>query len=57
MRLNEISGHVIDAAMKVHALGPGLLGSAYEACLRHELVRRGLQVEQQVSLPVIYDGV
>ena len=58
MELNEISGHVVDAAMKVHsALGPGLLESAYEACLKHELVKRGLQVEQQVNLPVIYDGV
>lgn len=58
MELNEISGQVVDAAMKVHsALGPGLLESAYEACLKHELVKRGLRVEQQVGLPVVYDGV
>ena len=44
--------------MKVHsALGPGLLESAYEACLKHELTRRGLKVLSQVTLPVIYDCV
>ncbi len=43
--------------MKVHsALGCGLLESAYEACLAHELVKRGVAVERQVALPVIYDG-
>ncbi len=56
--LNEISGQVIDAAMKVHSRpGPGLLESAYEACLRFELGRRGLQVRSQVELPVRYDEV
>nr|NIR61573.1 GxxExxY protein [Gammaproteobacteria bacterium] len=40
--INEISGDVVDASMKVHAaLGPGLLESAYETCLAHELTRRG----------------
>jgi GxxExxY protein len=44
--------------MKVHtALGPGLLESVYEKCLKHELAKRGLRVETQVWLPVIYDGV
>ncbi len=58
MDINEISGAVVDAAMKVHtALGPGLLESTYEACLAHELRKRGLQVASQVSLPVSYDGV
>ncbi len=57
-RINQISGEIVDAAMKVHtALGPGLLESAYEACLKHELTRRGLKVLSQVTLPVIYDGV
>lgn len=56
--LKAISGHIVDAAMKVHsALGPGLLESAYETCLKHELVKRGLEVESQVELPVLYDGV
>jgi GxxExxY protein len=57
MELNEISGHVVDAAMKVHsALGPGLLENAYEACLRYELEKRGVRVKAQVGLPVVYDG-
>jgi GxxExxY protein len=55
---NEISGAVVDAAMKVHsALGPGLLESAYAICLKHELVKRGLKVAAEVPLPVVYDGV
>jgi GxxExxY protein len=54
----EISGAIIDAAMKVHtALGPGLLESAYEACLAYELRKGGLAVETQVELPVVYDGI
>jgi GxxExxY protein len=58
MDINEISGQIVDAAMKVPtALGPGLLESAYEGCLVHELRKRGLQVQQQVVLPVRYDGV
>ena len=56
MDINEISGAVVDAAMKVHsALGPGLLESTYEACLAYELRKRGLQVATQVGLPVVYD--
>jgi GxxExxY protein len=43
--------------MHVHSLlGPGLLESAYEACLAHELKKRGLHVGRQVGLPVVYDG-
>jgi len=58
MDLNEISGQIVDAAMKVHsALGPGLLESAYEACLLYELRKRGLKTENQVELPVVYDNV
>lgn len=56
--VNAITGQVVDAAMKVHSvLGPGLLESAYEACLAHELTKRSLLVARQVSLPVVYDGV
>lgn len=58
VELNEISGKVVDAALKVHSrLGPGLLESAYEACLAYELHRRGLQVERQVPLPIEYEGI
>jgi GxxExxY protein len=55
---NQISGAIVDAAMKVHtALGPGLLESAYSICLTHELVKRGLRVNCEVPLPVVYDTV
>jgi GxxExxY protein len=58
MDINKISGTIIEAAMRVHSLlGPGLLESAYEACLIHELRRRGLKALSQVALPVIYDGI
>jgi len=57
MELNQISGAVVDAAMKVHStLGAGLLESSYAACLRHELSQRGLKVQHEVALPVVYDG-
>jgi GxxExxY protein len=58
MDINEISKRIVDAAMQVHTrLGPGLLESAYEACLRYELQKRGLHVAVQVGLPVVYEGV
>lgn len=58
MELNKITEQIIGAAMKVHsALGPGLLESAYEACLKHELTKCGLACESEVALPVIYDGL
>ena len=58
INLDSITGIIIDAAMKVHsALGPGLLESAYEACLKYELSKRNLVVESQVILPVFYDGI
>jgi GxxExxY protein len=54
---NLYSGHVVNAAMKVHTeLGPKLLESTYEICLKQELRKRGLMVESQVVLPVCYDG-
>ena len=56
--INQISGAVVTAAMAVHsALGPGLLESAYEACLACELETRGIKVRRQVELPVVYQGV
>jgi GxxExxY protein len=56
--LNSISGDVVDAAMRVHsALGPGLLESAYEACLAYELEKRGHSVLRQLPLPVVYEGI
>jgi GxxExxY protein len=57
LRVNDITGVIVNSAMKVHSvLGPGLLESAYQACLAHELRTRGLNVATQVGLPVIYEG-
>lgn len=55
--VERIGTQVVDAAYTVHqALGPGLLESVYEACLAHELAKRGLAVRTQVQMPVTYDG-
>ncbi len=55
---DEVATKVVDAAFAVHsALGPGLLESVYEICLVHELQKRGLKVERQVLLPVVYDNL
>ena len=57
LRINQVTGAIVNAAMKVHSvLGPGLLESAYQACLAHELRIRGLHVAGQVGLPVVYEG-
>ena len=56
--LNAITGTVVDSAIKVHRrLGPGLLESAYQACLVYELGSRRLGVRAQVEVPIEYDGV
>ncbi len=53
--LNRLTERIIGAAMRVHtALGPGLLESAYEACLAYELTKAGIAVERQRKLPIIY---
>jgi GxxExxY protein len=58
MHINHISGHVVDAAIHVHSvLGPGLLESAYQICLAHELGKRGLAVRREVLMPIQYDGI
>ena len=57
IHVNQVTGTIISAAMKVHyVLGPGLLESTYQACLAHELRTRGVRVATQVGLPVIYEG-
>ena len=54
----QVGKVVLDAAFKVHtALGAGLLESVYETALAYEIRKAGLQVETQVVLPIIYDGV
>ena len=58
MRENELSELVIGSAIKVHkALGPGLLESAYQACLYYELTKEGLDVEKEKTLPLTYEEV
>ncbi len=55
---DPLTGNIIGAAIDVHrALGPGLLESAYEACLLYELRLRYLKVEAQKPLPIFYKDV
>jgi GxxExxY protein len=56
MKINEISGTIVDAAYHLHArLGPGLLESVYEELLAYELTKRGLKYERQKPVAVRYD--
>jgi len=58
MNLDEIGKQIVDAAYEVHkTLGPGLLESAYEACLKHELTLRGIKYVSQKEVPLIYKGI
>ncbi|MEX0712529.1 MAG: GxxExxY protein [Pirellulales bacterium] len=58
MHENEVARIVVDVAYHVHkSLGPGLLESVYAAVMAHELRKRGLIVESEVALPVVWDGV
>ena len=53
----DVAAHIVDAGLRVHeALGPGLLESAYEHCLAHELTQRGKAVQRQVPMPIFYNG-
>ena len=57
LRVNQVSGAIVSSAMHVHSvLGPGLLESAYQGYLAHELRKRGFEVAGQVGLPVVYGG-
>ena len=56
--MGAVTGEIVDAALKVHrVLGPGLLETAYEHCLAHELGLRGLSARRQVALPIRYEGI
>ena len=58
MKNNELTEKIIGAAIEVHrTLGPGLLESAYQECLSFELISRGLQVEKEKSLPIVYKEI
>ena len=53
-----LARQVVDAAIRVHTkLGPGLLESAYETCMAHELSKRSLRVRRQVPMPISYDNI
>ena len=55
--INQLTESIIGAAIEVHrTLGPGLLESAYETCLSFEIAERGLNVDRQKPLPVVYKG-
>ncbi|MBN2218147.1 MAG: GxxExxY protein [Pirellulales bacterium] len=56
--IEALATRVVDALVCVHRkLGPGLLESTYQACLAHELQKRGMNVQCEISLPVQYDGI
>jgi GxxExxY protein len=58
MNYNVITQQIIGCAIKVYkALGPGLLESAYQTCLVHELKKSNLANRHEVSLPILYDGL
>ncbi len=57
-KFEEVSGRVIGFAIEVHrTLGPGLLESAYEQCLCHELTQSGIAFQRQVPVPIVYKGL
>jgi GxxExxY protein len=56
--VETLAAELVDSAYRVHrALGPGLLETVYERCLRHELEKRRIPYRAQTSLPIDYDGV
>ncbi len=58
MNENEISKILVDCCFKVHTeLGPGLLESVYEEVLSYEIIKRGLNLERQKGIPVVYDNL
>lgn len=58
MEYNDLTGHVVDAAVKLHMrLGPGLLENVYERLLALQLERRGIRVQRQAAIPFEFDGV
>ena len=58
MTENDVAKQIVDAAYRIHAqFGPGLLESAYRAMLTHELRKRGLRVECEKAVPLLYEGV
>ena len=58
LETDRVAKEIVDASFAVHStLGPGLLENVYEVCLIYELKKRGLKVQHQVALPILYDGM
>jgi GxxExxY protein len=58
MKENALAKTIIDAAFSVHiGIGPGVFETVYEVIMAHELLKRGLRVERQVPIPIIYDDL
>lgn len=58
MIYRELTSKIIGCAIEVHKLlGPGLLESAYQECLMYELIKSGLKVEKEISMPIIYKEI
>ena len=58
MEFAELTENVIAAALRVHsAIGPGVLEKVYRTCLQHDLRKAGLDVQSEVALPILYDGL
>ena len=58
MTENEIAKIIVDAAFQIHkGMGPGLLESVYEVVLAHALKKRGLKIERQVPVAIVFDGI
>jgi GxxExxY protein len=56
--IEKVASQIVDSAIKVHtALGPGLLESAYQHCLIYELQKREVKIEDEIYLPIQYDGI
>ena len=54
----QVTGQIITASLRVHSiLGPGLLERAYRLCLAHELTQRGVHVQSEIPVPIVYDGL
>ena len=57
MDIEEIARNIVDSAIKIHReFGPGLLESAYQKCLAHELTKRGFKVSCEIVLPIVYES-
>ena len=58
MTYNELSGLILEVAIDIHRrLGPGLLESVYQAILAHELAKRGMNVQKEIPVPLVWDNL